>query len=211
MKLKLLILAVLFSSGISVATAQTLSQTSNRSEISLSPVAPQPQTPFKASLGVVDPGSRISWFVGGEEITSNQNQKELSLVSGQAGEKEIIKVRVISPSGAVSESTRVFTPVYLDIIIEPQTYVPDFYQGRSLPSYGSQINATALISGVNIPTNDLVYHWKIGGEVLRGGALRGQHKMSFDLPLGQYPTLSLQVSDLKGNIVASRFMYDIRV
>jgi hypothetical protein len=207
MKLKLLILTILFTSSMGVINAQSFGQTNNQSvELSLTPVTPQPQTPFKASLGVVDAGSQIYWFVGGVEVPTNQNQKELNLVAGRAGETENIEVQVISPLGTVSEAIRGFTPVYLDIIIEPQTLVPDFYQGRSLPSFGSQINATALISGVNTLTNNLVYRWEIGGKVLGGGALRGQYKMSFDLPSGQYPTLSLKVTDLQGNIVASRYI-----
>ena len=175
-------------------------------EVTLSPQLPQPLSSFEARLGLVEPGSSIAWFINGQEIPSTRNKKSVELVAGQSGLETNISVVTESPSGEVSVVTEVFTPRYLDIIIEPQTYAPSSYLGRSLPSAGSIINATALVSNLDIPTSDLVYKWQVGENIIGEGELRGQYRTAFPMPLGSFPTMSLEVRDLERNLIAYRFI-----
>ncbi len=50
----------------------------------------------------------------------------------------------------------------IDLIIEANTYVPHFYQGRREPAAGSPLRATALtLSNEVTPTS---YNWRVGGQ-----------------------------------------------
>ena len=50
----------------------------------------------------------------------------------------------------------------IDLIIEANTYVPYFYQGRREPAAGSSVRATALtLSNEITPTS---YTWRVGGQ-----------------------------------------------
>jgi hypothetical protein len=115
-----------------------------------------------------------------------------------------LQVALIKPDGNREVHEKTITPIYLDVIIEPQTRTPNFYLGRALPSIGSSVNATALISGRGFRNPDLVYTWRVGQEVIGGGALRGQNQITFTTPMGDSVVLSLQVADLNGNTIASR-------
>lgn len=54
------------------------------------------------------------------------------------------------------------TNIEIDLIIEADTYVPHFYQGRREPGAGSSLRATALIISSNItPTS---YLWRVGSQ-----------------------------------------------
>jgi hypothetical protein len=176
-------------------------------ELNIQPNAPAPGQSFIASLGLVDNGAEITWFINNEEMAQYQNQRKIDLVAPDSGETQTIRVETTNPAGLQNSVSKQISPLYLDIIIEPQTYVPDFYQGRSVPSIRSQVNATALIDNKEVATTDLIYRWEIDGEVLQGGSVRGQNRVSFEMPLISRPGLSLQVTDLQGNLVASKFMY----
>ena len=95
-------------------------------------------------------------------------------------------------------------PVYLDVIFEPQTRVPDFYQGRSLPSIGSLVNATALLNVGSTNNSQFVYTWQINRQVIEGGPIRERNQVSFEMPMGNSAILSLRVTDLNGNVLANR-------
>jgi hypothetical protein len=99
--------------------------------------------------------------------------------------------------------------VYLDIVVEPQTRVPAFYRGRSLPSIGSQINATAIVNGNQIKPEELLYTWRINNETIEGGTLRSQNSVSFTMPRGKFATLSLEVRKAQGGETLAKRLLDI--
>ncbi len=107
------------------------------------------------------------------------------------------------PGGGREVITTVIRPVYLDIIVEPQTRVPDFYLGRALPSIQSMVNVTALVNDGRF-RNDLVYTWRVNRKVLEGGPIRAQNKMSFEMPMGNEAILSLTVTEPTGRVLARR-------
>jgi len=149
-------------------------------------------------------GSAINWFSNGEPIPNTNNQRNISIFAGGLGSETIISAVLTNPDGRVETITHTLRPLYLDIIIEPQTHVPDFYVGRALPSFNSTIVATALLAGIPDRPADLVYTWRVEREVLEGGALRGQNKISFTVPRGRSFVLSLEVADATGAVVARR-------
>lgn len=175
--------------------------------IDLEPTIPKPGEQVIAKLndysgGVY--GANITWKLNGKEILEANNQRQISFTAGEAGEPQVIEIVLTKPSGGKETIRSVIRPVYLDLIIEPQTRVPDFYLGRSLPSIGSIVNVTALVSGVKAANSQLIYTWKLNQQVIEGGSLRGGNKVSFPTPRGESSVLSLQIADLGGDLVASR-------
>lgn len=209
MKLIMCLSLVLFSVLSSPAHAQfnTSSITQPQLEIVLEPEFPEPGEIITASLndyagGVY--GSTVVWSLDGVKIPESTNQRKTSLTAGSAGETQNLTITLLKPGGGSSVITKDITPVYLDIIIEPQTRVPTFYQGRALPSLGSMVNATALINGDGVNTNNFVYTWTIGRVVIDQGPLRGRNKVSYTTPMGKSAVMSLKVTNLQGETVARK-------
>lgn len=175
--------------------------------ISFNPKFPQPGERVIASINDYSTkyyGASINWTINGEIVPEALNSRKVEFVANFDGEPQTISAILTLNTGETETLQETISPDYLDIIVEPQTHVPDFYQGRSLPSYGSQVNATALLDGYNNRTNSLVYTWRINREVIDGGPLRGGNKVSFNMPRGSFSTLSVEVADINGQIISSR-------
>ena len=112
--------------------------------------------------------------------------------------------RDCGPTGRSEVASRTIRPIYLDIIVEPQTHVPDFYSGRALPSIGSIVNLTALLNDGSMVNSELIYTWRVNDQVIDAGPVRGRNKVSFTTPQGSSIILSLQVTRLDGTVLARR-------
>jgi hypothetical protein len=176
--------------------------------LTLQPAYPSPEEEVTVSLEDYRggaPGTEISWFLDGKPISSAYNERTVTVTAGKAGTKNIIKAVLTAPNGSVESVSATLAPVYLDIIVEPQTHVPDFYQGRALPSIGSTVNLTALLdNGNSMATRDLMFNWTVNQQVLEGGAIRGRNRTSFTVPQGTNLVITLQVTTLDGTVVARR-------
>ncbi|MCA9357728.1 hypothetical protein KC902_00515 [Candidatus Kaiserbacteria bacterium] len=149
-------------------------------------------------------GANITWVLDGRVIPEAENKREAKVTTGALGTTQSVEV-ILTRSGGGRESLQtVIRPIYLDIIIEPQTHVPENYLGRALPSIGSTVNATALISGAGFRNPDLIYTWRFGQQVIEGGSLRGRNQVSFTTTNNSNETLSVQVATLDGSVIASR-------
>jgi hypothetical protein len=177
------------------------------SSIQLKPEYPQPGEKVTATLSDYNGGSygaNITWVLDGKIIPDAENKREVILTAGKVGETQTLQAVLTRVTGGNEALTTVIKPAYLDIIIEPQTRTPDFYLGRSLPSIGSIVNATALISGNGFRNPDLIYTWRIGQQIIEGGAIRGRNQVSFSTPRGKSEVLSVQVAELDGTIISHR-------
>ena len=170
--------------------------------LELQPAYPSPGEVVTVTLKDLrnnDVGSEINWYLDDRAIPEAKNQREVRLNAGEVGKTQIVRVS----SGGISASAQI-RPLYLDIIVEPQTHVPHFYQGRPLPSLGSAVNLTALLSDGSMLSNNLLYSWRVGDVVLEGGAIRGRNKISFFTPMGETIIISVQVSQIDGTMIARR-------
>ncbi len=152
-------------------------------------------------------GASLEWFSNGVIIAGATNQRSITVTAPGIGEKETIAVVLKMSNGLTTSVKQVIAPVYADIIVEPQTHVPGFYKGRALPSAGSTINLTALLSDGRMMGSDLVYTWRVNEEVLEGGPLRGRNRISFVAPQDKELIISLEVTRPTGETVANRSIY----
>lgn len=178
-------------------------------KIELNPKFPQPGETVVATVsqyGGALYGSTLTWVFKGEEVPNSKNQRSVEIVAGEAGVTETIDVVFTTPTGNRSFVSKSITPIWLDIVIEPQTHVPEFYQGRALPSLGSTVVARAIISSEDYSPGSLIYNWSINDQSIGGGSVRGQSIVSYETPMGDSAVLSLEVSDLKGNMIAGKYI-----
>jgi hypothetical protein len=148
-------------------------------------------------------GAKIHWFYDGDAIPDADNERDVTVTAPVAGKTAVIKA-VLEYNGLSETFTKEIKPLYLDIIIEPQTHVPSFYIGRPLPSVGSIIHATALLNDGTSLGTDYVYTWQINDTFIGSGPIRGGNVVNFPMPQGSAAVLSLQVSSVNGSVIAKR-------
>lgn len=211
MRLRFLLVALLIFIPLAGATAQFNAAdfgATPQINISLNPSNPSPGDLVTASLddyagGVY--GSTITWRYDGEVVTAAANQRQIQFVAKAAGSESVIEAELKLPQGGSRTLRATVDPVYMDIIIEPQTRVPDWYAGRALPSLGSQINATVLLNdGAFIDPQSVVYTWRVNNRVIEGGPMRGGNKVSFPTPMGGGVVVSVSATNPQGEVIASR-------
>jgi hypothetical protein len=151
-------------------------------------------------------GSNITWVYNGNVVDEAENRRSVLVTAGVLAKETVIEAVLSKPSGGREVLRTSFTPVYLDIIIEAQTRVPEFYLGRALPSVGSMVNVTALVNDGSI-RNDLVYTWILNRQVLEGGPIRGRNQVSFTTPMGDNSILSVEVTEPNGNVLTRRSIF----
>lgn len=174
-------------------------------ELRFSPQSPEPGEVVQVEIGnfvSALQGSQITWRLDGTIIESAQNQSSLEFTAGPVNQSSRVTVEMETVDGQTLRVDNTITPRYVDIIIEPQTHVPEFYTGRALPSTGSQVNATALINGR--AATDFVYVWRLNDSNIGGQGGRGQYTTNFEMPLDRAPVLSLDVLTLDGNLYARK-------
>jgi hypothetical protein len=177
--------------------------------ITLDPRFPGPGESFTATLqdysGTVF-GSQITWRYNDVDIPDGLNKRSIELTAGAAGTSNRLVAGLRTVEERTAEVSITINPIFLDIIVEPQTRVPDWYIGRALPSYTSQVNATALLhDGTRfLDQTQLVYSWRVNQNQIDGGTIRGGNKVSFATPRGSMPTLVVSVINLQGEMIASR-------
>ncbi len=203
-----LIFTFLFSP---IAYAQSLATQLNEQEtILISPEFPTPGEEVTVTLNNYSSflsGASIEWSIDGFVVSEAANYREFKFTAGEVGVPMIIRATLTPGEGIPRYIETSVTPIYLDIVFEPQTHVPFFYEGRPLPSLESSINATALVDTGSLLNEDLVYLWRINQKVVEQGPIRGRNKISFEMPRGREALVFLQVSLPSGKTIARRSLY----
>jgi hypothetical protein len=171
-----------------------------QASIILEPTYPAPHSTFSAKIddyALTSQTTSISWKINGS-TTADTNQRKIEIEAGEAGKPITIEATLGLNGNQSLVLKKTITPVYLDIIVEPQTRTPAFYLGRGLPSIDSRVNLKAILSGINIPTKDLVYSWQVNDRYLEGGPLRARNSASITVPRGSYFLVSLKITNLAG-------------
>jgi len=172
--------------------------------LELSPVSPEPFTSVSVRLsdyGTTLGGGAVRWFVNGVAVPDSDNQRQIIITAGESGQRQLVEARITPPSGTPVVLQQVFTPYYLDIIIEPQTRVPAQYTARALPSEGSTVLARAVLSAPFDPTG-LTYSWRVNDAVLYAGPILGQQQAQFVMPPGD-AVVSVTIMR-RGEVLASK-------
>lgn len=177
-------------------------------------ITSQPEYPSpneKVSLSLNDYGgsvygATVEWYQNDTLIPGTTNQRNIEVTVGDVGSKTVIKAILTKSDGGKTVLSKTYEPVYVDVIVEAETHVPGFYEGRALPSVGSAVYLSALLDNGAAMGNNFVYLWRLNQTVLEGGPIRGRNNISFVMPQDSYSVISLQVSKPDGTILAKRSM-----
>lgn len=184
------------------------SLTGSNPTITLSPEFPNPGEGVTASVddySLGSAGNAITWSIDGSVRTDDNNKRSISFTAPAAGESLRVSANLSGSAGNFNAS-RTITPYHIDVIIEPQTYTPSFYKGAALPIFGSQVLLTALLHTQNGPvdSSQFTYRWRVGTKVLNSGPVRGGFQTYFTIPQGRNHTISVDIQNNSGAIIARR-------
>lgn len=176
--------------------SQTLNSTGL--QISVSPNNPKynQNVTVQVSANSIDlNNSVITWIINGSIKKTGVGEKNLSFVTERAGKTSSVQVKVTTPQSEVFEETYIISPSEIDIIIEPRSFVPPFFGGRStfVQQGSSKIVAISniFIDGQKIPNNRLTYKWKKDGVVLQDSFGRGKDTITVN---GSVPIKDIDIS-----------------
>jgi hypothetical protein len=156
-----------------------------------------------AGTGVDLANSSVVWHAGGSVIAQGVGSTTATMTAGSLGSETPIEVDIQTPDGTLLTAQATVAPTQLDLLIGSDSYVPPFYQGRALPTAGTDIIAQAMANFVRadgsvIPDSDITYTWKQDSVVL--GQISGRGRSSVVIPLmhlysGNTITVNAQSSD----------------
>ncbi|MFZ2253153.1 MAG: hypothetical protein WAW13_03200 [Minisyncoccia bacterium] len=184
-----------FFSGVAPLHAQTIPGQSTGLTLVAEPSYPAPHTETIISIddySINTVGSTISWFINNVEQTKNINERSIKITTGDLGKSTNVRVALSRAGGSVLTTSLSLTPSQVDIILESDTYIPQFYKGRALPTRDSMMRATAVVhDGKATPDSSYVYQWSLDSTVLMGGQTKG--KRTIDIQMPHYDNLDLFV------------------
>lgn len=174
--------------------------------LELSPQLPNANSSFSVKItGNNDNRISTQWFINGVENTAYKNQNTISLRAGTVGTVINITARITLFDGSIVETRHTVIPNRVDLIIEADTTVPAFYNGRRLPSTGSAVTATAFVfTKEKLSPDEYVYAWKLNNKTQNGGGSKGENSFSFIPEFEREVLLSVDVFDRSGKLIASK-------
>ncbi len=181
--IKIFIVSFLFILEVSIARADLIGN------LVLDPVNPGPYSSVTVTLTSYDfdvDNSNISWTINGKLVSSGPGVKQIKITTGAVGTATNISAKATVPGGQIFRATMMLTPASVDLTWEsPESFVPPFYEGRSLPAEGAtvRVNATPHMSSLGkvLSSADVSYAWYKNDEFI--DKLSGRGKSSADINL----------------------------
>ncbi len=151
-------------------------------------------------------GAGYTWFINGQIFEAVNNLRAITLVAPPLGESVAIRAVTTLGGGATVVANANLVSTRVDVLIEADTLVPSFYKGRTLPSSGSTIRATALPFLTNGATDPAAYAytWKLNGKVIDGGSRASVNSVTFSVGFGRTVELTVDVADRNGTLLVSK-------
>jgi hypothetical protein len=128
------------------------------------------QTTITIDSSMVDLSqAAIRWSVNGSPKAAGNGLRTFTFTMGPAGKSTVVGLTVVPIKTAPFTRNFTFTPGSVLMLWEAATYVPPFYQGKSLYVPGADIRVVAVpdvrdAAGNLIPTSELNFKWQINGD-----------------------------------------------
>ncbi len=109
----------------------------------------------------------MTWKVDGKTVASGNGIKRIEVVAGEIGTIKTVEVTALTVEGSFVQSVEI-RPANVDLLWESASYIPAFYKGKALFSYGGSYKVTAFThitdrSGKRVDPKTLVYRWTKNG------------------------------------------------
>src|SRR3989344_2435171 len=209
------LLLFIFSFSIfSLAHAQSIPGVSDPITLGVSPRFPKPDTTviITAQSFSTDLNRAVfSWVSGGKIIKQGIGATSVTIPSGKAGVLTSISVTVTTTDIGTISQTVSWKPADVTLVWKSDGYVPPFYAGKALESYGASFRVTAIPeffteTGKRIDPKTLVYTWKKNGTIDPNQS--GYGKDSFTSLQSSYirggDDINVEVSNNDGSIVSTK-------
>ncbi len=198
----LIFFTMVYLGNLSPVHAQILTDETASISISPNPMYPEPDSIASVTLddySVSAIGATIYWYINGVEQTSYKNARSIEVPTGKLGSKKTVSVKLVYPNGITLTAEHILEPTIIDIILEANTYVPHFYEGRALPSTQASVRAIAVVhTGKATTPSSYSYKWTLDDEVILGGVAKAQSAINFSVPRFGVGELELEVFDAEG-------------
>jgi len=175
----LLVTACLFGVTTDMFSQSLVSYTP---QITVSPTNPSYGQAVTATLDMQSVNlnnSTILWQVNGVTKKEGAGERSFSFQTERNGQTSLIKVTVTDQKGSVYENIYEVSPSEVNLVIEPGSFVPPFYSGRSafVPQGSAKIVAIAniLSNGIRVSDNNLIFKWRKNGVVLSDASGKGKN------------------------------------
>lgn len=181
MKRYLIPIILLFFITPQLAFSQT--RVEEQISIDFSPTYPGPNENVSVSIESFQTDlnkSEINYYINGESISGGLGQKTFNFTTGGLNQEIDILIEIIKPNGQTLEKNYTINPGEVDLYYEAETYTPPFYKGKSDFTTQSRLKMVAIPnfsddSGNIIPSSQIVYTWKINGNVDGGASGLGRN------------------------------------
>jgi hypothetical protein len=160
-------------------------------QVSLDPRNPEPGssitlTAISYSFDINN--AYVTWSSGGREILKGYGEKRLTIRTGAAGVGIPIVVKAQTDGGDYAQAEMMIVPQSVALLYEtPESYVPRFYEGRSLPGENARVRFVAFgniaDNGRLVAPENLSYNWYINGEFQDSVSGRGKQVATLPLDL----------------------------
>ena len=153
--------------------------------------------------------ANVVWMVNNKITKQGVGLKSIDVVAPKIGSKTNVVVNIKSPNGKVVNKTYTITSGNVEIVWEPNGYVPPFFQGKLPFSYQNSVKLIAIphlsTSGAKeMDPKSLVYVWKLGGKYIDGGQGYGKQSVIVTSDIIPKPLeISVDINNREGTAHAS--------
>lgn len=177
----------------------------NTTSIKLEPRYPKPGDRVTATIknySTSDSSHDLEWFINGVSQSENRNAREINFVAPDLSTRVVVEARV---NDSVQATTS-FTPVYVDIVVDPDTYTPPRFAGRPIPTGGANVTFTAIVEEAEkLPANSYSYEWKLNGSSVKSENVSGP-QITIPIKSARNHTISVTVSDATRGVIGQQFI-----
>lgn len=149
--------------------------------------------------------ARITWKINKKIVLSGIGEKSLTVKTGSVGEGQLVTVIAENEAGVFVEQEVAIVPSSVSILYEaPKSYVPHFYEGRSLPADGALVKVTAfpqISDGEGqLPPSSFGYTWYVNDSVIESASGYGKQSANIYINyLRNQTDVTVLVRSPKGN------------
>ncbi|MBI5138842.1 MAG: hypothetical protein HZA95_03535 [Candidatus Vogelbacteria bacterium] len=195
-----------------------ITQYSIKGDVSVEAVPENPIPNSSVKFSVTDgsteyENSIYQWTLDGKTILKGLGQKSVTFATGRAGKVMQLSLELLTPRGELVQKKFSINPASVSIVWETDSYTPDFYDGKPLPTEGSNVRFIAVPemyepNGRKLTPSELYFEWS--HEFEKDSAMSGYNKDVYPyefLNTLREDNFSVRVRNLDGSIVADTATY----
>jgi hypothetical protein len=150
----------------------------------------------------------IAWSINGVVKEEGPGKTSFVFSTGKSGTVQTVNVTITTEDLRVISRSFTFAPAKVGLVVEADTYTPAFYKGKALFTPEASLKVVAFPefvtdNGYKIPADNLVYTWRVDGEVIQSASGYGKAAFNFEGNLIPRPfTVSVEVTAYNSPLTA---------